>query len=160
MCLQQFRAFPLPGLLPAQHRLVVNTSSYVLSTFILTELSPEGVVAQQVVTAHEMYALVALLEAYPDYCPYEVLLAAITDETIDQARQELHQAIAHKRLDQELKPLRKLISLCRAKLSPFHLSICSVHEMGYMIVAKRSVSRSCRELGAFVPASSTRFSHR
>jgi hypothetical protein len=137
MCLQQFRAFPLPGLLLAQHRLVVNTSSYVLSTFIMTELSPEGVVAQQVVTEHEMYALVALFEAYPDFCPYEVLLAAITDVTIDQTRQVLHQAIVHKTLDHELKQLRKLISQCRAKLSLFHLDISSLHEMGYMLVAKR-----------------------
>ncbi len=137
MCLQQFRAFPLPGLLPAQHRLVVNTFSYVLSTFILTELSPEGVVAQQVVTAHEMYALVALLEAYPDYCPYEVLLAAITDVTINQARQVLHRALEYKRLDHELKPIRKLISQCRAKLSLFHLDIRSVHGMGYVLTAKR-----------------------
>jgi hypothetical protein len=137
MYLQQFRAFPLPGLLSAQHRLVVNTSSYVLSTFILTELSQEGVVAQQVVTEHEMYALIALLEAYPDYCPYEVLLAAITDVTIDQARQVLQQAIIDKRLDHELKPLRKLISQCRAKLSQFHLDIRSVHGMGYVLVAKQ-----------------------
>lgn len=137
---------------------MLNTSSYVLSTFILTELSPEGIVAQQVVTEHEMYALVALVEAYPDYCPSEVLVAAITDVTIDQARQVLHQSITHKTLDHEMKPIRKLISQCRAKLSPFHLSIYSVHEMGYVLVAKRGVSRSRRELGAFVPASSTRFS--
>src|SRR5690349_7883832 len=83
----EFAAFPLPGLLPAQHRLVLNTFYSVLSTYILTELAPEGIVAQQVVTEHEMYALVALLEAYPDYCPYEVLLAAVNDVTIDQARQ-------------------------------------------------------------------------
>lgn len=137
MSLQQFRAFPLPGLLPAQHRLVLNTFCSVLSTYILTELAPEGIVAQQVVTEHEMYALVALLEAYPDYCPYEVLLAAITDVTIDQARQVLHQAIAHKTLAQELKSQRKLISQCRVKLSLFHLDIRSVHAMGYVLAAKR-----------------------
>lgn len=134
---QQFRAFPLPGLLLTEHRLVLNTSSHVLSTYILTELSPEGVVAQQVVTEHEMYALVALLETYPDYCPYEVLLAAITDVMIEQARQTLHQAIEYKMLDHELKPLRKLISQCRAKLSLFHLDIRSLHEMGYVLVTKR-----------------------
>lgn len=137
MSLQQFRAFPLPGLLPAQHRLVLNTFCSVLSTYILTELAPEGIVAQQVVTEHEMYALVALLEAHPDYCPYEVLLAAITDVTIDQARQVLHQAIAHKTLAQELKSQRKLISQCRVKLSLFHLDIRSVHAMGYVLAAKR-----------------------
>jgi len=135
--LQQFRVFSLPGLLPANYRLVLNTSSYVLSTFILTELSQEEVVAQQVVTEHEMYALMALLEAYPDYCPYEVLLATIADVTIDQARQVLHQAIAHKRLDHEMKPIRKLISQCRAKLFPFHLDIRSVHGIGYVLTAKR-----------------------
>ena len=137
MSLQQFRAFPLPGLLPAQHRLVLNTFCSVLSTYILTELAQEGIVAQQMVTEHEMYALVVLLEAYPDYCPYEVLLAAISDVTIDQARQVLHQAIAHKTLAQELKSQRKLISQCRAKLSLFHLDIRSVHGMGYVLAAKR-----------------------
>jgi hypothetical protein len=116
---------------------VLNTSSYILSTYVLTELSHEEVIAQQVVTEREMYALVALLEASPNYCPYEVLLAAVTDMTIDQARHILHQAIAHKTLDQELKPLRKLISQCRAKLSLFHLNMRSVHQMGSMLVARR-----------------------
>src|SRR5258708_14076709 len=77
---QQFRVFSLPGVLPAGHVLVLNTHPYSLSTFVLTQLSPEvyGLVAQEVVTELEMYVLVALLEAYPHYCPYEVLQPAIT----------------------------------------------------------------------------------
>src|SRR5579883_2026356 len=85
---QQFRFFTLPNLLPEGYVLVLNTHPYSLSTFVLTELSAEvhGLVAQEVLTELEMYALVALLDSYPQYCPYEVLRAAITDETINHAR--------------------------------------------------------------------------
>src|SRR5438094_1485121 len=84
---QQFRFFLLPKVLPEGHVLVLNTHPYSLSTFVLTQLSAEmyGLVAQEVVTELEMYVLLALLEAYPHYCSYEVLRAAITDEMVSQA---------------------------------------------------------------------------
>src|SRR6266446_10200658 len=95
---QQFRYFRLPGVLPEGHVLVLNTHPYSLSTFVLTELSAgvHGLVAQEVVTELEMYVLLALLEAYPQYCPYEVLRAAITDEVLSRARTSVHRAIEHK----------------------------------------------------------------
>src|SRR5258706_3121829 len=91
---QQFRTFSLPRVLPAGHVLVLNTHPYSLSTFVLTQLSAEvhGLVAQEVLTELEMYALLALLEAYPDYCSYEVLRAAITDEAPSRARTSVHRA--------------------------------------------------------------------
>ncbi len=36
------------------------------------------------------HVLVALLEAYPHYCPYEVLQAAITDEVLNHACATVH----------------------------------------------------------------------
>ena len=92
---QQFLIFPLPGVLPEGHVLVLNTHAYSLSTYVLTELSAErhGLVAQEVLTELEMYVLVAMLEFYPQYCPYEVLQAAITDEVVSHARATLNRAI-------------------------------------------------------------------
>src|SRR2546429_5498024 len=89
---QQFRTFSLPALLPEGHVLVLNTHPYSLSTFVLTQLSAEvhGLVAQEVLTELEMYVLLALLEAYPQYCPYEELRAAITDEVVSRARTTVH----------------------------------------------------------------------
>src|ERR1700730_18412887 len=85
---QQFRFYTLPGILPEGHVLVLNTHPYSLSTFVLTQLSAEvhGLVADEVLRELEMYVLLALLEAYPQYCPYEELRAAVTDEVISQAR--------------------------------------------------------------------------
>src|SRR5215469_13494561 len=108
---QQFRSFRLPKLLPEGHVLVLNTHPYSLSTFVLTELSgePHGLVAQEVLTELEMYVLIALLESYPQYCPYEVLRAAITDEVVNHARVTVHRAVEHKTLNRSMKPIRNIL---------------------------------------------------
>jgi len=126
---QQFRVFSLPGVLPAGHVLVLNTHPYSLSTFVLTQLSPEeyGLVAQEVVTELEMYVLVALLEAYPHYCPYEVLQAAVTDEVISHARATVYRAVERRTLDRAMKPVRNILSRCRAKLHTFGIDIRSIY---------------------------------
>ncbi|HZU66422.1 MAG TPA: hypothetical protein VFA09_04020 [Ktedonobacteraceae bacterium] len=136
---QQFRFYSLPGLLPEGHVLVLNTHPYSLSTFVLTELSAEvhGLVAQEVLTELEMYALVALLDSYPQYCPYEVLRAAITDETINHARTTLHEAVEHQTLDRSMKPIRNILSRCRAKLQVFGIDIRSIHAEGYILTMLR-----------------------
>ena len=139
---QQFRVFSLPGVLPAGHVLVLNTHPYSLSTFVLTQLSPEGygLVAQEVVTELEMYVLVALLEAYPHYCPYEVLQAAITDEAISHARTTVYRAAERRTLDRAMKPVRNILSRCRAKLHTFGIDIRSLHGEGYILAAMRCSS--------------------
>jgi DNA-binding winged helix-turn-helix (wHTH) protein len=136
---QQFRFFILPKVLPEGHVLVLNTHPYSLSTFVLTQLSADvhGLVAQEVLTELEMYALVALLEAYPHYCPYEVLRAAITDEVLRHARTTVHRAVEHKTLDRSMKPIRNILSRCRAKLHSFGIDIRSIHAEGYIITAIR-----------------------
>jgi len=132
---QQFLFFPLPGALPADHMLVLNTHPYRLSTFVLTQLSGEvhGLVAQEVFTELEMYVLVALLESYPQYCPYELLQAAVTDEVISQARATVHRAIERKTLNYSMKPIRNILSRCRAKLHTFGIDIHSIHAVGYIL---------------------------
>ena len=139
MSTQQFRFFTLPGVLPEGHVLVLNTHPYSLSTFVLTQLSADvyGLVAQEVLTELEMYMLVALLEAYPHYCPYEVLQAAITDEVLSHARATVHRAVEHRTLDRSMKPIRNILSRCRAKLHTFGIDIHSIHAEGYILTALR-----------------------
>src|SRR5712692_7654531 len=137
---QQFRYFRLPGVLPEGHVLVLNTHPYSLSTFVLTQLSAEvhGLVAQEVLTELEMYVLVALLEAYPQYCPYEELRAAITDEVLSHARATVDLAFEHKTLNRSMKPIRNILSRCRAKLHGFGIDIRSIHAEGYVLTALRA----------------------
>src|SRR6266568_183047 len=139
MSTPQFRVFPLPGVLPEGHVLVLNTHAYSLSTYVLTELSAErhGLVAQEVLTELEMYVVLALLEAYPQYCPYEVLRAAITDEVLSRARTTVHRAVEHKTLDHSMKPIRNILSRCRAKLHAFGIDIRSLHAEGYLLTVLR-----------------------
>ncbi len=139
MSTQQFRFFTLPGVLPEGYVLVLNTHPYSLSTFVLTQLSADvyGLVAQEVLTELEMYMLVALLEAYPHYCPYEVLQAAITDEVLSHARATVHRAVEHRTLDRSMKPIRNILSRCRAKLHTFGIDIHSIHAEGYILTALR-----------------------
>src|SRR6266851_5831661 len=140
MSTQQFRVFTLPGVLPEGHVLVLNTHPYSLSTFVLTQLSADvyGLVAQEVLTELEMYMLVALLEAYPHYGPYEVLQAAITDEVLSHARATVHRAVEHRTLDRSMKPIRNILSRCRAKLHTFGIDIRSIHAEGYLLTALRA----------------------
>ncbi len=140
--MQQFRVFPLPKVLPVEHVLVLNTHPYSLSTFVLTQLSREahGLVAQEVLTELEMYVLLALLEAYPQYCPYEVLRAAVTDEVLSHARTTVHRAIEHKTLNRSMKPIRNILSRCRAKLHVFGIDIHAVHAAGYILTALEGLS--------------------
>jgi hypothetical protein len=137
---QQFRFFTLPRVLPEGHVLVLNTHAYSLSTYVLTELSAErhGLVAQEVLTELEMYVVLALLEAYPQYCPYEVLRAAITDEVLSRARTTVYRAVEHKTLDRSMKPIRNILSRCRAKLHAFGIDVRSIHAEGYILTALRT----------------------
>ncbi len=141
---QQFRFFPLPKLLPEGHVLVLNTHPYSLSTFVLTQLSAEvhGLVAQEVLTELEMYVLLALLESYPQYAPYEVLQAAITDEMLSQARTTVHRAMERKTLNRSMKPIRNILSRLRAKLHVFGIDIRSIHAEGYILTALRYSSQN------------------
>ena len=140
MSTQQFRFFTLPSVLPEGHVLVLNTHAYSLSTYVLTELSAErhGLVAQEVLTELEMYVVLALLEAYPQYCSYEVLRAAITDEVLSRARTTVHRAVEHKTLNRSMKPIRNILSRCRAKLHAFGIDVRSIHAEGYILTALRT----------------------
>jgi hypothetical protein len=89
-----------------------------------------------------MYVLLALLESYPQYCPYEVLRAAITDEVLSRARTSVHRAIEHKTLDRSMKPIRNILSRCRAKLHTFGIDVRSIHAEGYILTALRTKDAS------------------
>src|SRR6266566_4719193 len=135
MSMQQFRSFDLPGLLPPGHTMVINQKAYFFDHYVVTELSvqPCSLVAQQLFSDLELFAIVALMEAYPHYCPYETLLSALSDRTVDQARAIIHEAIEEKNLDRTLNPLRNLLARCRPRLHDFGIDIGSRRGLGYQL---------------------------
>jgi hypothetical protein len=121
----------LPGLVDPGHRLVLHKETRTLS-LLGEELS---LLKQQQFSENELRVLIPMLEAFPHYCPYEVLLASIVSRTATQT------AIAHCRLrlqeaqqrgtwHQELRPLRRALWSLRQKLLSFQLEISTVRERG------------------------------
>jgi hypothetical protein len=130
--------FSLEGTLPAEHILVLNRQFGTLS-YLSRGLDRPRLVVQQQFTNSELSLLLPLLELFPHYCPYEVMFAnfyngTITDETVEQCRQLLYKALEEGVWDQQLRPIRNVLSRTRFKLRPFGIDISSILETGYILL--------------------------
>jgi hypothetical protein len=137
MATQDFRTFPLPLLLPEGHCLILNTTSYRFGVYVLTELAAEvksGIVSQEVMSELEMLTILELLQSYPVYCPYEILFAAISGKTSDEARAIVNRAIETRTMNRALRVLRNILLKCRGILRTFKLDIVNVRQLGYQLV--------------------------
>ena len=119
------------GLLPIHQTLVINLETRTIS---LLSDGPTLVVEQQL-SANEMHLLVPILDYFPHYCPYEVLLShlstkVVTAASIARCRQRLQESQACGRWEQELRPVRRALSSLRNKLYRLDLGISNVRERG------------------------------
>lgn len=127
----EVKYFPLPGLLPKGQLLALHLE---LRTLSLLCDGPR-LLKQQQFSESELRVILPLLEAYPYYSPYEVLVAhvstrVVTASLITECHQRLQEAHQRKTLRQELKPVRRAISSLRTKLHHFQLEISVVREEG------------------------------
>ncbi len=129
--------FSLEGTLPAGNTLVLNTRLGTLS-YLSRGIDRPRLEMQQQFTSSELSLLRPLLELYPHYCPYEVMFASfyngtITDELVEQYRQRLYEALEADIWDQQLRPIRNVLSRT-IKLRPFGIDISSILETGYILI--------------------------
>jgi hypothetical protein len=130
--------FSLEGTLPAGHTLVLNTRLGTFS-YLSRGIDRPRLEIQQQFTSSELSLLCPLLEMYPHYCPYEVMFASfyngtITDAIVEQYRQRLYEALEADVWDQQLRPIRNVLSRTRIKLRPFGIDISSILETGYILL--------------------------
>jgi hypothetical protein len=123
--------FSPKGLLPIGQTLVINLETRTIS--LLTD-GPTLIVEQQL-SANEMHLLVPILDSFPHYCPYEILLShltikVVTAASIARCRQRLQEAQACGKWEQELRPVRRALSSLRNKLYRLDLGISNVRERG------------------------------
>jgi hypothetical protein len=121
----------LQGLLPAGYTLALNQETRTLS--LLTD--GPTLVAEEQFSDNELRLIVPILESFPHYCPYEVLLShllsnTVTPVTIARSRQRLEEAQMNGTWQQELRPVRRALSSLRGKLTSFNLSISNIRERG------------------------------
>ena len=125
--------FALEGLLPANQTLVLNLS---MRSATLLFASPDGeaqVLSQQRFTPNGIRVLLPLLESYPRYCPYDVLVASLLSLTLDQARQMLRDS-----WEVVMRPVRRAISGIMDGLHALGLSVRSLRKAGYVLEALTS----------------------
>ncbi len=128
--------FSPEGLLPTGQTLVINLETRTIS---LLSDGPTLIVEQQL-SAYEMHLLVPILDYFPHYCPYEVLLShlstkVVTAASIARCRQHLQEAQACGRWEQELRPVRRALSSLRNKLYRLDLGISNVRERGCGLIS-------------------------
>jgi hypothetical protein len=138
------RYFSLQDTLPSGHILVLNTTSGTLS-YLYREDERARLMRQQQFTFSEMSLLLPLLDSYPHYCPHEVIFAHfynshVTESIVMHYRERLQDALDTGTWDQEMRPLRNVLSRVRLKVRPFGISITSILETGYMLMVASSKS--------------------
>ena len=132
--------YTLEELLPAGHTLAMNVLLGTLSLIANDAALPyPRMVAEQQFTLSELSLLLPLLNSHPHYCPYEVLLASfnhriITESTIERSRKRLHEAQLEGVWDQEMRPVRNVLSRTRLKMRCFKVEIASILETGYVLM--------------------------
>jgi len=145
---EPIRYFSLHGALPPGHTLVLNTRLGTLSYLSSGEEGPRLLVQQQF-TASELSLLLPLLELFPHYCPYEVMFAsfyngAVTDLTVEHCRQQLQEALEAGVWDQQMRPVRNVLSRIRYKMRSFGIDITSILETGYILMVTEKTKPGAR----------------
>ncbi len=132
--------FSLDDLLPEGHMLALNLPLGTLSLIANSrDNSYPYLLAEQQFTTSELCVLIPLLRSYPYYCPYEVLLASfnngnVNETTIERSRKRLYEAQLEGIWDQEMRPVRNVLSRARLKMRAFRIEISSILETGYILM--------------------------
>ena len=132
--------YSLEELLPAGQTLALNVLLGTLSLIAYDiEMPYPRMMAEQQFTLSELSLLLPLLNSHPHYCPYEVLLASfnhrtVSDATIERCRRQLHEAQLEGVWDQEMRPVRNVLSRTRLKMRTFRIEIASILETGYVLM--------------------------
>ncbi len=130
--------FSLMDALPAGETLALNRSLGTLSHITCTEGRPL-LVQQQQFTDGEMRVLLPLMEQFPYYCPYEVMFASFyngntNERSVTRCRERLQEAMLEGIWDQEMRPVRNVLSRTRLKMRSFGFDISSILETGYILM--------------------------
>ncbi len=119
--------FSLPGLLPDDSTLMVNPAKRTV-ILLYNEAGGRARVVTQQFSPNGMRILVPLLQAYPDYCPYDVLLTSLFPLSLEEGRKHLQEGWAA-----TIRPVRRAIGSVMAGLGVFGLKAYSVRGLGYVL---------------------------
>lgn len=116
---------------PSQE-IIMNEENSTLQLLAMKQGVPH-IVEQAQFSRNEWCVLIPILQAYPGYAAYAVLLAALTDVPRSSVQHRLEEARRLKTLRQELRVVRDAISHADQKLMAFGLTLAPIHEHGYTV---------------------------
>lgn len=131
--------FSLPHLVQGSHRLILHKELRTLSLISEDDKGP-NLIQQKILSDNELQVIVPILNVFPHYCPYEVLLASIYARTtlesiVTDWRYRLLEAHSNGTWQQEIRPLRRALTSLRRKLYSFGLEISTIREKGCSITS-------------------------
>jgi hypothetical protein len=111
-------------------------------------------IKEQLFSVTAWHVMLPILDAFPQYCPYEVLLSQMycdeaTEASVARCRQRLQEALSLGTWQQELRPIRRALSSLRNKLHHFDLEISNIRERGCSLTSLTSRSFSEPDLAVF-----------
>ena len=118
----------LNGLLPDDQTLVLNPVTRTATLFRNDGSGNARIVTQQQFSPNGMRLLIPLLQAYPHYCPYEVLLASLFPLSLEECRKQFQEA-----WERSVRPIRRAIGSIMAGLHSFGLTVHSLRGVGYLL---------------------------
>ncbi len=99
------------------------------ATLLYTEAGGGArIVTQEQFSPNGMRVLLSLLQAYPNYCPYEALLTSLFPISIEAARKQLREE-----WEVSIRPVRAAIASMVAGLRSFGLRVYSLRGLGYIL---------------------------
>ncbi len=137
--MSRFKRFELGTMLPERSALILDTEQGVLS--LLRGDGEQMISEQQLLSPSEMAVIEALLTQYPDYCPYEAMLSAMTGKSLEKCRERVVWGLEEGEVDAVMRPVRNLLGRARMKLRPFGIDIRSMIQTGYMLIPLRKKIR-------------------
>src|SRR6516225_11849203 len=131
--------YSLPNLVKGSHRLILHKERRTLSLISHDDSGP-SLLQQEILSDSELQIIVPILNVFPHYCPYEVLLASIisrttVESTVTNWRFRLLEAHSKGTWQQEIRPLRRALTSLRRKLYSFGLEISTIREKGCSITS-------------------------
>ncbi len=125
-------------LLPTGYEMVVNKVS---GRVTLLNWNRRRVVTECSFSDQELPLIIALLNAWPSFAPYEHMLALTSDEPAYSIAQRVEETRDTDALDTLLSPVRTILKECQERVNMLGIKIAAVLDTGFLLIALSRTER-------------------
>jgi len=123
------QVFTLPEILPAHTRIVLDVQARLALLLTLNEGEATPLVRSFQLTPSATRVFLALLQAYPQHCPYQTLVSVLYPVALDTPVWE-----------PSVRPIRRALRSLAPILRVFGLDVVALRGRGYLLVSATRLS--------------------